>query len=384
MNVPRGFLFNGINCGIKKKNKDLAVIITEPPAEAAGFFTSNEFQAESLLVSKKHILNGRISAVIVNSGCANCALGDAGIKSALKICSKCARELNVDKENILICSTGTIGVPLPDKKIISKVKTLIEESSPKKAVDFAEAIMTTDKYPKYKSVKLKSGAVITGIAKGAGMIEPNLATTLCFLLTDAKIKKSSLKKIVKQVLDVTFNRISIDAEQSTNDTLLALSNSASGVDVEKSKKDLDEFIRGVFSVLGELSYQIVKNGEGATKVVKIIVKNSKGEAGAEKVARKLASSMLFKTSIYGNCANWGRIISAVGSLRLGIGRDFNVYYGNTKVVSRGVSMYNNKNKADNYLRKNKDVNITVDLKQGSSNFWIYTTDLSPEYVELNK
>ncbi|MDP8234185.1 MAG: bifunctional glutamate N-acetyltransferase/amino-acid acetyltransferase ArgJ [Candidatus Saelkia tenebricola] len=384
MKSPKGFLFNGINSGIKRKDNDLAVIICEPYAHAVGFFTSNEFQAESLLVTKKHILNDKIAAIVVNSGCANCALGKRGMNSALKICKKCADELGVDEEEILICSTGTIGVPLPDKKIISSVKKLISGALPEKSMDFAKAIMTTDKFPKHESIKLKNGVSILGIAKGAGMIEPNLATTLCFLLTDAKIKKTSFKKIVKQILEVTFNRISVDADESTNDTLLAISNAASGVNVEESKEYLDEFTKGVFSVLSRLSYQIVKNGEGATKVVKITVKRSKSKAIAEKIARKLASSMLFKTSIYGNRANWGRIISSIGSLKLGVGKSLDVYYGSTKVVNNGVSMYNNKKQADVYLKKNKEVEVIIDLKKGSLKFWIYTTDLSPQYVEMNK
>jgi len=215
------------------------------------------------------------------------------------------------------------------------------------------------------------------------MIEPNMATTLSFLLTDANIRKSSLAKIVKSALDLTFNRISIDADQSTNDTFIALANSASSVDVEGSVSKRDEFIKGVFKVLYDLAYGIVENGEGATKIVKIEVKSAKSRTVAEKICRKLASSMLFKSSLYGNSANWGRILSSVGSLSLGVGRSYDISYGNIKVVKNGLSLYNNKKRVDDYLKKSKEVKIILDFKKGKDDFFIYTTDLSPDYVKLN-
>jgi len=284
---------------------------------------------------------------------------------------------------VLIASTGSIGIPLEEQKIVSSIPRLIKGALSTKAEDFARAIMTTDKYPKVSALKLKSGVTILGIAKGAGMIEPNMATTLSFLLTDAKIRRSSLAKIVKSALDLTFNRISIDADQSTNDTFLALANGASSVDVEVSRDKRDEFIKGVFKVLHDLAYEIVENGEGATKIVKIEVKSAKSRIVAEKICRKLASSMLFKSSLYGNSANWGRILSSVGSLSLGVGKSYDINYGNIKVVKNGLSLYNNKKRADDYLKKSKEVKIVLDFKKGGDDFFMYTTDLSPDYVKLN-
>ena len=383
MITPRGFLFNGLNSGVKKSSKDLGIIITEESADAVGFFTKNEYKSESLLLCKKNIKNGFARAIIVNSGCANCGLGKKGESSALKICSKVAQSINAKKSEILIASTGSIGVPLKEKKIISSISKLVKGAVSTKAEDFAKAIMTTDKTLKASSVRLKSGVTILGIAKGAGMIEPNMATTLSFLLTDAKIKKSSLTKIVKSSLDLTFNRVSIDADQSTNDTFLALANGASSIDVEGSIKDRDEFIKGVFKVLYDLAYEIVKDGEGATKIVKIEVKSAKSKAVAEKICRKLASSMLLKSSLYGNSANWGRILSSVGSLGLGVGNSYDISYGNIKVVKDGLSLYNKKVKVNAYLKRSKEVKIILDFKKGKESFFIYTTDLSPDYVKLN-
>ncbi|MDP8216665.1 MAG: bifunctional glutamate N-acetyltransferase/amino-acid acetyltransferase ArgJ [Candidatus Kaelpia imicola] len=382
MIVPKGFVFNGIDSNVKK-TKDLGIIITEAGSNAIGFFTQNEYKSESLLVCKKNIKDGFARAIIVNSGCANCGLGKRGEVAALRICSKVAEKIKAKKTDILLASTGPIGIPLEEKKIVSSVDRLVKGASSTKAEDFARAIMTTDRYPKTSSLKLKSGVTILGIAKGAGMIEPNMATTLAFLLTDGKIRKSSLAKIVRSALDLTFNRISIDAGQSTNDTFLALANGVSSVDVEASKDKRDEFIEAVFKVLFDLAYGIVENGEGATKVVKIEVKSAKSKAIAEKICRKLASSMLFKSSLYGNSANWGRVLSSVGSLCLGVGKSYDISYGNIKVVKNGLSLYNNKKRANDYLKKSKEIKIILDFKRGKDGFFLYTTDLSPDYVKLN-
>lgn len=384
MKVPLGFLFNAISTGIKSRGKDLGVVISEKPATAVGFFTSNEFKSESVLICKQHLKNGLARAIIVNSGNANCATGESGFKLALAICEKSAREIDCRPDDILVASTGRIGVPLPQEKVIPHLSRLISQSSSSKASDFAWAITTTDKYPKYCYRELSSGARILGIAKGAGMIEPNLATTLCFLLTDAKIKRSSLKKILREALNFTFERISVDAEQSTNDSFIFLANGASGLDVEKDKKSLQKFVGTIFEVLQNLAYSVLRDGEGATKVVKIVVKNSKTRAIAEQVARRVSRSLLFKSSLYGENANWGRLLACIGSLRLGIGRELDIYYGRIRVVKSGVSLYQKKKLADAYLKENDQIEISIDLKKGRFNYWLYTTDLTPEYVRLNK
>jgi glutamate N-acetyltransferase / amino-acid N-acetyltransferase len=385
MILPKGFLFNGLSSGLKDKRgvKDLGIIIAEKRAKAVGFFTKNEYKSESLLLAKKHIKGGFARAIVVNSGCANCGTGKRGERAALKICSKVAKELGAKDSDILIASTGPIGLVLKEKKVAVSIPALVKGALSTKAESFSRAIMTTDSYPKTSSLELKSGVRILGIAKGAGMIEPNMATTLAFLLTDAKIKRASLAKILKSALDLTFNRISVDADQSTNDTFIALANGASSVDVESSIKYRDEFIKGIFKVLHDLAYSIVKDGEGATKVVKIEVRSAKSKDIAEKIARKLAASMLFKSSLYGNSPNWGRILSSVGSLNLSVGRSYDISYGNIKVVKDGLSLYNKKSRVEDYLKSSKEVEIILDFKRDRGDFLIYTTDLSPDYVKLN-
>jgi glutamate N-acetyltransferase/amino-acid N-acetyltransferase len=382
MKVPRGYLFNGINCGIKKKNKDLGIVISENPATVVGAFTTNEYKSHSLLICKQHIKKGLARALIVNSGNANCAIGKKGYQAGINICSRLAKVLNIKKQEVLIASTGIIGFPLSEKKIITNLKKILFTAKENKVMDFARAIMTTDTYPKVAVRELGYGGVILGVAKGAGMIAPDMATTLCFLFTDLGINRKILSSILKQAVKLTFNRITVDEEQSTNDTLLCFANYACGVKVDGEKK-VREFTKAITEVLQDLAYMIVSDGEGATKIVKITVKRAGNVKVAEKIARRVAGSMLFKASIYGNSPNWGRIISCIGSLKLGIGNDFDVYYGRDKVISNGVSIYQKREKVRKYLKDNYEVEITIDLKRGKADYFLYTTDLSPDYVRLN-
>ena len=382
MKVPEGYLFNGINCGLKKKSRDLGVVISENPARVVGVFTTNEYKSQSLLVCKNHTKRGYARALIVNSGNANCATGERGYRTALNICAKLAQKLDIKTEEVLFASTGIIGEPLPENKIINSLRKLLSSVDKDKVMDFASAIMTTDTYPKIATRNLNCGGMILGVAKGAGMIAPEMATTLCFLFTDVEISRSVLSSVLRQAVDITFNRISVDEEQSTNDTLLCFANSACGVKIDTRRK-IAEFKRAISGVLQDLAYMVINDGEGATKVIKITVKRAKNSNIAEKIARRIAGSVLFKSSMYGNSPNWGRIISAVGSLRVGIGEEFDVYYGREKVVTNGISLYKKKGKVKKYLEDNFEVDITVDLKKGKADYFLYTTDLSPEYVRLN-
>lgn len=382
MKVPQGYLFNGLNCGIKKRKKDLGIVISKLPATVAGVFTTNEYKSNSVLLCQRHVKNSKARVLIVNSGNANCANGENGYQAAGKICVKVARNLDIKKEEVLIASTGIIGEPLPADKIITNIKKLISAAEHNKVMDFARAIMTTDTYPKIAVRHLNCGGMILGVTKGAGMIAPEMATTLCFLFTDVEINQSVLSSVLRQAVDMTFNRISVDEEQSTNDTLLCFANSACRVKIDTSRK-IAEFKRAISGVLQDLAYMIVSDGEGATKIIKVMVRRAKNSNIAEKIARRIAGSVLFKSSIYGNSPNWGRIISAVGSLRLGIGKEFDVYYGREKVVTNGVSLYDKKGKVKKYLEDNFEIDIIVDLKKGKAEFFLYTTDLSPEYVRLN-
>ncbi len=382
MKVPQGYEFNGISCGIKKRKKDLGIVISQQSATVAGVFTTNEYKSNSVLLCQHYIKNSRARVLIVNSGNANCANAENGYQAAEKICAQVARTLNIKNEEVLIASTGIIGEPFPENKIITNLKKLISVAGHNKVMDFARAIMTTDTYPKIAARNLNCGGMILGVAKGAGMIAPEMATTLCFLFTDVGINRNVLSSVLRQAVDITFNRISVDEEQSTNDTLLCFANSACGVKIDTSRK-ITEFKKAISGVLQDLAYMIVSDGEGATKIIKIMVKRAKNSNIAEKIARRIAGSVLFKSSIYGNSPNWGRIISAIGSLRLGIGEEFDVYYGREKVVTNGISLYKKRGKIKKYLEDNFEIDITVDLKKGRADYFLYTTDLSPEYVRLN-
>lgn len=382
MKVPRGYLFNGINCGIKKKNKDLGIVISENPATVVGVFTTNEYKSHSLLICRQHIKKGSARALIVNSGNANCAVGKKGYQAGINVCSRLAKVLNIKEQEVLIASTGIIGIPLPENKITKNLRKLVSTAERHKVMDFARAIMTTDTFPKIAVRKLSYGGVILGVAKGAGMIAPEMATTLCFLFTDVGINRKILSSILKQGIKETFNRITVDEEQSTNDTLLCFANHACEVKID-GKRKVKEFAKAVTEVLQDLAYMIVSDGEGATKIVKITVKRAGSVAVAEKIARRIAGSMLFKASLYGNSPNWGRIISCIGSLKLGIRHDFDVYYGRDKVISNGISIYQKREKIRKYLKDNYEVEIIIDLKREKVDYFLYTTDLSPDYVRLN-
>ncbi len=382
MKVPQGYEFNGISCGIKKRKKDLGIVISKQPATVVGVFTTNEYKSNSVLLCQHYLKKSKARVLIVNSGNANCANGEDGYQAAEKICFQVARNLNIKNEEVLIASTGIIGEPFPENKIITNLKKLISAAGHNKVMDFARAIMTTDTYPKIAARHLNCGGMILGVAKGAGMIAPEMATTLCFLFTDIEIGRNILSSVLMQAVDITFNRISVDEEQSTNDTLLCFANSACGVKIDTIRK-ITEFKKAISGVLQDLAYMIVSDGEGATKIIKIMVKRAKNSNIAEKIARRIAGSVLFKSSIYGNSPNWGRIISAVGSLRLGIGKEFDVYYGREKVVTNGISLYKKREKVKKYLKDNFEIDITVDLKKGRADYFLYTTDLSPEYVRLN-
>jgi glutamate N-acetyltransferase/amino-acid N-acetyltransferase len=382
---PIGFYANGIYAGIKKNNKkDLALIYSRKRATAVGFFTTNKFKSESILVSKGNLKDGYAQTIVIISGNANCANGEKGVKDAKLICKEVASKLNIKEDDVLIASTGKIGVPLPTKKIKEKIPHLVKGISKRKSSLCARTIMTTDTYPKEISFLVEDKIKIGGIAKGAGMISPNFATMLCFVTTDADIEMALLKKIVKNAISFSFNHISVDNEMSTNDTIFVLANGESNVKVKNKSQIYYPFKKAMERVFFELSQLIVLDGEGASSLIKIEILNAKDEETAEKIARRISSSPLFKSSIYGKSANWGRIISAIGSLGLNLNKNFDIYYGNVKVVSNGVSSYKNRLKAENYLKRRNKYEIKIDLKEGKEKYWLYTTDLTPKYVELNK
>ncbi|MCK5784863.1 MAG: bifunctional glutamate N-acetyltransferase/amino-acid acetyltransferase ArgJ, partial [Desulfobacterales bacterium] len=314
-NYSSGFKAAGIASGLKKNGgKDLGMIFSEVPASVAGIFTTNKVQASSVILARKRIQSGTCQAIIVNSGNANCCTGSKGMQDTLSMSGFASAELEIPDEHVLVASTGVIGEPIPLDKIKSAVPDLIRELKPDGIADLAESIMTTDTVPKVVTATGKIGGksyAVTGVAKGSGMIRPNMATMLCFVWTDIKISPAVLQEALLASADKSFNRITIDGDTSTNDMAIIMANGLSDAVVNDTSQ-VESFRAVLDDVLIKLARMIVKDGEGATKMVEITVKGAESDADAIKVAETVAHSNLVKTAFFGEDANWGRIIAATG------------------------------------------------------------------------
>ncbi|OAG28774.1 hypothetical protein TH606_00435 [Thermodesulfatator autotrophicus] len=383
--MPEGFSFSAVASGIKKEALDLGLIYAEKPVQGAGVFTSNLVKAAPVLLAQGLLAKrNAFRAILVNSGCANACTGEEGLNDAQEISSYLAQKLNCLPEEILPASTGVIGERLPKEKIIEAIPPLIEGLSPDKYQDFAKAIMTTDAFPKIASRQIEiSGEKINilGIAKGAGMIAPNMATMLAFLLTDTSLAQDKIYKILKDTVDKTFNRITVDGDTSTNDTVYLL---ASGYKKKIEDRNIDSFKKALYEVCYELASFIVKDGEGATKLVKIKIINAENENRAVKIAQTVANSLLVKTAFFGEDPNWGRFLAAMG--RAGINFDPNkvdIYINEIKIVENGLGTgKESENRAHLEMKKPNFV-VTIDLKQGRAEAQYLTCDLSYDYVKIN-
>ena len=392
--MPKGFLASGIKAEIKKSGKaDLALLYSEVPAVAAAAFTTNRFQASPVKVSKAHIKAKEHQAIIVNSGNANCANGRIGDKDALKMTEFIGKALLLDKKEVLVASTGIIGVYLPLGNIEKAIPELVEELSETKGTRFAEAIMTTDTVKKELAVKVKLGNVtvsIGGACKGVGMIYPLMktqrhATMLCFLTTDVYITKGMLTASLDEAIGDSFNMISVDGDMSTNDSCFMMANGLAGNrQISGKGSDYNKFTQALKFITGELAKALARDGEGATKFMEILVTGARSESDAKAIARKISTSNLLKCAVCGEDPNWGRIVAAAGSS----GIDFNpdkvdVYLGSLKALSNGMSVKGlDKGKAHKLFTK-KDVYIKVDLKSGKHKATAWTCDFSKEYVAIN-
>ncbi len=385
--VP-GFLFSGVACGLKKDNqKDLGLIVSTNPCSAAGVFTKNRVQAAPVVLCKKRLQKGRVQAVLVNSGNANAFIGKPGIDNAVVTCDELSSYLGVNKNLVAPCSTGVIGVPLATEKIIGAFPELVKKASSGGIPAFAEAIMTTDSFPKTTALKSTVNGEtikICGIAKGAGMIMPDMATMLCFIVTNAAIEKPLLKQLLLQHTDETFNRITVDGEMSTNDTVLLLTNGhAKNTITGKSSKAYKAFSAMLHDVMKKLALMIVKDGEGATKLITIRIVNAKTESDAKKAARKVANSLLVKTAFFGEDFNWGRIMGALGSSGAAMNPEkVTIYFNNIIGVKNGQGIGKNLARLQNTVKQDT-INVRIDLHNGSKEYEIHTCDLSYEYVKIN-
>jgi glutamate N-acetyltransferase / amino-acid N-acetyltransferase len=384
--LPKGFKFSAVKAGIKASgNPDLALIIAEPKTSAAALFTRNLVTAAPVGVGRSALAKskGRVQAVIVNSGNANCATGQAGIRNCKRVCSETARLLNLDAAEVFPSSTGIIGVPLPVQKITTELKSLISRagSSLEHLQQFSEAILTTDSKPKVASIPLRSGrGAITGVAKGAGMIHPQLATMLVYLLTDVAAKPSELKTALRKACDETFNAISIDGDTSTNDTVLLLASGASEVPYGSVSNEFDRALQGVCRSLAE---QIVADGEGVQHVVRLRIQQARNRAEALQIARAISHSLLVKTAWAGADPNWGRILAAVG--RSGVPIDPNkvqISIGKQTVCRNGTACVFDEKAAHQELSK-AECEVGVRLGKGKASLLFLTTDLTQEYVKIN-
>jgi len=362
MNLPQGFLSSALASGIKKEGLDLGLVFCPDGAKAAAVFTRNANTSYSVEVCKKNIRN-KVQAVIAHSGNANCFTHLNGLKDTFSLCSDCAEILGIDKDNLLIASTGIIGKKMPFNKIKKSVPELTENLTRRFDL-FPQAIMTTDTVKKTAFVSFKLGKekiTISGCAKGAGMIDPNMATMLCFLFTDAAISRPFLKKALALAAEKSFNSISVDGCMSTNDSVFLLS-SGKGASV-KSKNDLDKFSKALERLCVDLAKKIARDGEGASKFLEIDIKAAKTEKEARSAFQAIADSLLFKTAIYGENANWGRIISSLGQAGIKVRED--------RFKVRASSL------------KKKEINISVFLGRGKAAWKGWCCDITPEYVKIN-
>ncbi|PIU41792.1 MAG: ornithine acetyltransferase [Candidatus Omnitrophica bacterium CG07_land_8_20_14_0_80_42_15] len=385
--APKGFLANGVCCGIKKSKDDLALLVSEVPAIAVAAFTQNKVKAAPVIISQRHIKNSVFRGIIVNSGNANCCNGPGGIKDAELMSLAAAKELGALKEEILVASTGVIGRPLQVKLITAAIPFLVEGVNKEGGSRFAKAVMTTDKFQKEVAAKILIGGssvLIGGVAKGAGMICPDMATMLSFITTDAAINKAALRSAFKDAVGKSFNSISVDGATSTNDTVFMLANGLAGnKEIYKNSPSYAKFSKALEYVMSELAKMIVLDGEGATKLVRITVKNAKTDNDAKDIASSIADDALFKTSIYGEDPNWGRIAAAVGFSGADVNADkLDIYIGNKKVMSNGAGVNIDK-KALEGIYKKKEIDIKIDLKLGNGSARILTCDLTHEYIDIN-
>lgn len=386
--APKGFKAAGIHCGIKKSKKDLALIYSEVPATAAGVFTLNKVQAAPVLVCKENLAKGKtFRAIIINSGNANACTGEQGYKDAVEMTNKTAEVLSVDPKEVFVSSTGVIGETLPMEKILNGIETIVDSLDNDDNLSAAEAIMTTDTFVKSESVTfLIDGKEVSigGIAKGSGMIHPNMATMLAFVTTDAAIDKETFHTILKDVTDKTFNRIVVDGDTSTNDMVIALANGCSGIESIKSGTEAyDTFSQNLYNILKKLSIDIVRDGEGATKLVEITVDGALNDKDAEKAARTVALSPLVKTAIHGEDANWGRIIAAVGYS--GIDFDpakFEIIINGTPILKQNYAVTLPIKDANQTLKPAR-IKLLIKLNAGNGKATCWTCDFSEEYVKIN-
>ena len=385
-NTP-GFLLNGVSAGLKKnREKDLALVFSTVPARVSAIFTKNLITAAPLLVAEERIGSGLCQAIIINSANANACTGERGYQDALGVAAALSQRLGIEESLVIPSSTGVIGERLPAGKIKKSIPKLVRGLGEDNAREAAEAIMTTDAFPKYAARQFFAGkktATISAIAKGAGMICPNMATMLCFIMTDLNVGRKALSKALSVAADGSFNAMTVDGDTSTNDSVFVLANGILGnKEITEKSEHYGKFVDALSSLCGEIAEMIVTDGEGATKVVRIRVTEAKTEGDAEKIARTIATSQLVKTAFYGEDANWGRIVAAAGRAGVKINPEkMKLYFDETEVFSKGTRSQPESKFARVF--KKPSFTVTLSLGEGKAAYSLLTSDLSHRYVSIN-
>jgi glutamate N-acetyltransferase/amino-acid N-acetyltransferase len=379
--AAKGFVASGVHCGIRKKSRlDLSLLRSLAPATGAGMFTANRMLAAPVIVCKEHLELAEPQAVVTNSGIANAATGERGVLDARATAAETARLLGLHAEEVLVLSTGVIGAPLPLSNVVAGVRAAAAALSEDGGTASATAIMTTDTYAK-EAVAHGSGFTVGGMAKGSGMIHPQLATMLAVLTTDYPLEPGEAIELLRPAVDASFNAISVDGECSTNDAVILLANGASGI--ERTPASDDEFAACVRTVCGELAKHIVSDGEGATVLAEIAVTRAASEAEARAIAERVATSPLVKTALYGHDANWGRIAAAAGSAKFNGG--FAALDPDTLSIAIDAVpvLVDGRPTGDEPALTNGHCAIEIDLALGDGAATYLTTDLSYDYVKIN-
>jgi glutamate N-acetyltransferase/amino-acid N-acetyltransferase len=386
--VP-GILAGGVTAGIKPSGKkDLALIYSPTPARAAAVFTSNQVKGAPVLVSMEHVRSGVAQAIVASSGCANVCTGEQGVRDAREMTKLVGELLRIPAKHVLIAATGVIGVPMPMDRIRTALPKLVKALSPQGGRAAAEAIMTTDTRPKEAALRVEVGGrpvTIGGIAKGVAMLEPHLATMFCFVATDVVIAPDALRTVVRRAVEGTFNRVTVDGDQSTSDTVAVLANGiAENAPLEPGARGFSAFSRALEALMQRLARMLVADGEGATKLVMVTVRGAASRRDALLAARSVANSPLVKTAINGADPNWGRIMMALGKSAARVDQDkIAIAVGEEALVERGVLREGVRLVRIREIMGGQEYEITIDLGLGRGEDRMWTNDLSEEYVRLN-
>jgi len=384
---PKGFRASGVRCGLKLQGKDLALIMSEAPCSTAAMFTTNKFAAAPVIISREHLTKNIARALLINSGCANACTGDQGMRDAHESISITADHLNMTPENILIASTGVIGKHMPMEKLRTGIPTACSELSGDGGSDAALAIMTTDTHPKHFAIEFEIGGKkcrIGGMAKGSGMIQPNMATMIAVLTSDVTITSGLLQEALELSVNDSFNALTVDGEMSTNDCIFLFANGMSGNPVIESKnEDYQLFLTALQKITLALTRELAMDGEGATKLLRVSVQDASTISEARRAAKAVANSLLVKTAVFGKDPNWGRVISAVGASQVQLDpKAVEIRFAGITVAKDGGAVPFDEAAMKKALDA-REIFIDILLGAGTSSAEVYSCDLSYDYVRIN-